>query len=378
MTVDATSRRTISSFRQLMFVSALAGGVLLTGTAPGVSLTAQQVASTPTLPAAVGLYNWIHTTADSEKSFPFYRDVLGINLTRSPFGGPAPAGAAPERIRPVPNTPPDQLLWDLTNTQGARFRNVFLHAPNTAFGLELSEFFDIPRETRQANPWDPGASSLNFDVRDLNSVLASVAAAAAPIVTLGNAPVDTPAGRTVLVRDPDGYLIRLTQASPSAIARATSAGPVVATTIGITVADTAKSLAYYRDLLGFEVRGTRAASTAELRVNGLSAGRLTETRTAIAGSDIEVVFSEFTLPAPEGSAGATPAARPFRWRIQDVGAPQFQMQVRGLDPLIERTKAAGYQFLSVGARPIQRAFGRFVFAIDPDGVLVEYVEPTAR
>jgi len=324
-------------------------------------------------PAAVGLYNWIHTTADSEMSFPFYRDVLGIPLARSPFAGPAPAGAPPERIRPVPNTPPDQLLWDLTNTQGARFRNVFTHAPNTPFGLELSEFFDIARETRQARPWDPGASSLIFHVRDLNAVVAALGSARAPIVTLGGAPVDTPDGRSLLVRDPDGYLVQVTQASAAQIASATADGQVVATRIGITVADTARSLRFYRDLLGFEVRGSRSATPDEVRLNGLAAGRINQTRTAIAGTGIEVVFSEYVLPADLAAD-----VRPFRWRIQDVGAPQFQMQVRGLDALIERTKAAGYGFLSVGARPIQRAFGRFVFAIDPDGVLVEYVEPSAR
>ena len=358
--------------RSALVGAVVAGTVLLAATARGTSVSAQQAAPS-TLPAAVGLYNWIHTTADGEKSFPFYREVLGIELTRGPFTGPAPANAPPERIRPVPTTPPDQLLWDLTNTQGARFRNVFMHAPNTPFGLELSEFLDIPRETRHANAWDPGASSLNFEVRDLNEVLAAATAAGAPIVTLGNAPVDTPAGRAVLVRDPDGYLIQLTQASPATIGAARSAGRVVAASIGITVSDTTRTLAFYRGLLGFDVRGTRVATDAELRLNGLSTGRLTQTRTAIAGTEIQVVFSEFTLPA-----GTTPAAVPFRWRIQDVGAPQFQLQVRSLDTLIEQTKRAGYQFLSVGARPIQRGFGRFVFAIDPDGVLVEYVEPTQR
>jgi hypothetical protein len=83
-----------------------------------------------------------------------------------------------------------------------------------------------------------------------------------------------------------------------------------------------------------------------------------------------VVFSDFELPA-----GVT--ARPFRWRIQDVGSPQFQLEVRGLDELLERTTAAGYRFLSVGARPIQRPFGRFVFLYDADSILVEYAEPAA-
>jgi catechol 2,3-dioxygenase-like lactoylglutathione lyase family enzyme len=66
---------------------------------------------------------------------------------------------------------------------------------------------------------------------------------------------------------------------------------------------------------------------------------------------------------------------PVRLRIQDPGSPQLQLRVRDLDPLIQQVQAAGYTFLSVGAKPIQRAFGRFVFAVDPNGVLVEFVHP---
>jgi catechol 2,3-dioxygenase-like lactoylglutathione lyase family enzyme len=105
----------------------------------------------------------------------------------------------------------------------------------------------------------------------------------------------------------------------------------------------------------------------------LAAGRLTQAVVSIPGADATLVLSEFFLPAP-GAQVATP----FEWRIQDVGAPQLQLEVAGLDALIERTTRAGYRFLSVGAKPIQRPFGRFVFAIDPDGVLVEFVEPASR
>ena len=47
------------------------------------------------------------------------------------------------------------------------------------------------------------------------------------------------------------------------------------------------------------------------------------------------------------------------------------------DGLLERTRAAGYRFLSTGGRPIQRPFGRFVFLLDADNLLVEYAEPAA-
>jgi catechol 2,3-dioxygenase-like lactoylglutathione lyase family enzyme len=334
--------------------------------APVAALSAQ--APDPQ-PAARGLYNWVHTTADAERAFEFYRDVLGVELAPSPFV-PSATNAPPEGIRPVAQAGSDALVWDLTNTHGSRFRTVFMRVANTPFGLELAEFFDIPRETRAANPWDPGASRLIFAVRDLDSIVAALAARGAPIVTLGGAPVDTPAGRAIVVRDPDGYLIELRQAAQAAIARVESVGPVIETSIGLTVADVRTALVFYEDLLGFEVRDSAPAVDAELRLNGLAGGAFAQTRTSIPRIGASVVLSEYELPT------GAPAAQPFRWRIQDVGAPQFQLEVAGLGALLERTTAAGYRFLSVGGKPIQRPFGRFVFAIDPDGVLVEYVEPT--
>ena len=317
-----------------------------------------------------GIFNWIRGTGDAERSFTFYRDVFGIELARSPFAGGASAGAPPEPIRPAAQAGSDPLVWDLTNTHGSRFRTVFMRAPNTPFGLELSEFFDIARADRAANPWDPGASAIVFSVRDLDAVAGRLKARGAPVVTLGGAPLTTPGGRAVLVRDPDGYLVEARQAPRAAVSRATAPGDVIETSIDITVAGSQRAREFYEKLLGFTVTGTRTASAIELRLHGLAGGRLTETAMTVPGTAVRIVLSEFTLPA-----GTTPPGRPFDWKLQDVGSPQFQLEVSGLDALIDRTKRAGYRFLSVDARPIQRAFGRFVFAIDPDGVLVEYVEP---
>ncbi len=318
-----------------------------------------------------GIYNWVHTTGDAERAFPFYRDVLGIELARSPFVGTPAADAAPERIRAKDTAGSDPLVWDLTNTHGSRFRTVFTHASNTPFGLELSEFFDIPRGERAPNPWDPGAAKLMFRVRDLAAVVAGLRARATPVVTLGGSPVDTPAGRSILVRDPDGSLVQLTQASSAEIAGAKSGGQIVATQIGISVADMKAALAFYLGLLGFDGGDSRRGTHAELRLNGLADGDLRQIATSIPGTDVMVILAGFSVPA-----GTT--AKPFDWRIQDVGAPQLQLEVIGLDALLERTKSAGYRFLSVGAKPIARPFGRFVFAIDPDGVLVEFVEPARQ
>ena len=320
-----------------------------------------------------GLYHWIHTTGDAEAAFAFYHDVFGIELTRSPFAGPVASDTPVPPIRPVSEARSDALVWDLTNTHGARFRTAFMHAPNTNFGLELSEFFDIARSERPANAWDPGGSMLIFAVRDLDTVVDRLREAGTPIVTLGGAPVQTQLGRAVLARDPDGYLVLARQATADEVAGAEAGGDIVATSIGLTVADTDRALEFYRDLLGFEVLETRRAEPATLRLLGLDGGALTQTITRIPGTDIEVSIAAFErLP----QTAAAPHA--YDWRLQDVGAPQFQLEVAGLDALLASTRAAGYEFLSVGGRPIERPFGRFVFAIDGDGILVEYVEPSGQ
>lgn len=321
-------------------------------------------------PAVRGLYHWVHSTGDAERAFAFYHDVLGIELTRSPFAGTAPANAPPPQIQPAASAGSDPLVWDLTDTKGSRFRTVFMHAPNTPFGLELSEFFDVPRGERHANPWDPGASVLEFAVRDLDGVVAAAKARGGSVVSVGGAPVKVPDGRAVVVRDPDGYLLRFVQASRAMIDAAVPA-EIVGTAIGITVADTRAALAFYRDLLGLDAQASLRGSLSELQSYGLDGGDLIETVVVIPGTRLFFVLLEFGVPK-----NAAPPV-PFHWRLQDVGSPQMQLQVSGLDTLIARTQAAGYRFLSVGAKPIQRPFGRFVFAIGPDSELVEFVEPAA-
>ena len=143
-------------------------------------------------PPVRGLYNWVHSTADAERAFAFYRDVLGLELAPSPF---IPNATAPEGIRPWSAVTPDEIIWNLTDTKGSRARTVFMRAPNTPFGLELSEFIEIPRNERAANPWDPGASRLIFTVRNFNAVVVKLRSRNAPVVTLGGGPVSARGAR---------------------------------------------------------------------------------------------------------------------------------------------------------------------------------------
>jgi catechol 2,3-dioxygenase-like lactoylglutathione lyase family enzyme len=318
-------------------------------------------------PVTQGLYNWIHTTGNADLAFPFYRDIFGFELEQSTFATVSD-NTPPPTIRSRDEARSDPLIWQLTNTEGSRARTVFMGTPGLGFGLELSEFLDIPREERLANPWDPGASFLVFEVNDFGEVLRRLEAANTPVVTTGGQPMRVGARDAILVRDPDGYLLMVTSNANANVNAGT--GMVSDIDIGLSVASTEDSLAFYRDLMQFEIGATSAMPDASLALFGLNTGRLLQTTTRVPNTGVDVLLWEFDVP------NGTPV-QPFAWRIQDVGAPQFQLQVRDLDGLILRTKAAGLDFLSVDAKPIQRPFGRFVFAKDPDGVLVEYVEPSS-
>jgi catechol 2,3-dioxygenase-like lactoylglutathione lyase family enzyme len=190
---------------------------MVCGQAPGL-------ADPPSTPAAsfaavTGIFNWIHSTADVDRGYAFYHEVFGLEMVNAPFGA-IPGAPPPNTIRSRAEAIADPIIGNLTNTNGARFRNVFMRLPGAEFGLELSEFNDIESKSVRPNFWDPGATSLILQVRDIEKVFAALGRAGAPVITLGAAPVDIRAqnrrARSILVRDPDGYLIQVIQAAQSA------------------------------------------------------------------------------------------------------------------------------------------------------------------
>ena len=301
--------------------------------------------------AVTGLFNWIHSTSDLDRGVAFYRGVFGLDLVNSPFAAAPAAPAAP--LRPRAEASSDPLVWDLTGTHGSRFRSAFMRLPGAAFGHELSEFTGIDQRTVRANIWDPGATMSIFHVRDIDRVVTALKEAGAEIITRGGAPVRVGGVRAVVARDPDGHLVQAVESATSGAA------------IGITVADLAATRRFYEDVLGFRLE-TPAGFEREARdLLGMTTGEYRVSAALVPGTSIRLELYEFRgLPKT-----------PVRWRFQDPGSPQFQFRVRSMDALLAASQRVGVPFVSAGQKPIQRAFGRFVFVTDPDGVFVEYVHP---
>lgn len=137
---------------------------------------------------------------------------------------------------------------------------------------------------------------------------------------------------------------------------------------GITVTNLERSLAFWRDVLGFEL-SHRAHQT----------GDLAHEITGVAGAEISIAV----LRAPGGHKielleYLAPAARKnFDPRPCDVGSVHIALTVDDLDAVLSAIAASGWkaagqtQTLTVGPN----AGKRVVYVRDPDGTTIEFMQP---
>jgi catechol 2,3-dioxygenase-like lactoylglutathione lyase family enzyme len=193
--------------------------------------------STPgAVPAAIGMLNYVHAVTDLDKTIAFYHDVFGLEIGRAPS------------LFPNPGVPA------LVNAPGVSLRMGTVKMPGAKFVLELTQFSGFERKAGQPLHTDPGAANIQLRVRDINGVFAAIKKSGAPIITASGMPVKIgPANgniRSLLVRDPDGFIIEVIQtpAAPDA-----PAGMVHGVGIGLTAANLDATRSFYHDMLGFEL-----------------------------------------------------------------------------------------------------------------------------
>src|ERR1700684_2240889 len=167
--------------------------------AVGFVASAQTESSDQAKPQIRSLSHATHAVEDLDTTLAFYRDVFGLNGMPQDFPNPA-----------VPL---------LTNAPGVTLRMSMMRLPG-AMQFELTHFKGVERKPAQARYTDPGAASIVFYVRDIDTVVANAKKANAPIVTEGGVPVEisTPKGkvRSIILRDPDGFFIQLIEEAPAA------------------------------------------------------------------------------------------------------------------------------------------------------------------
>jgi len=314
----------------------------------------------PQATPVVQLQNLAHTTESLDKTVPFYRDVLGLPVN----GARDPLAQQPQKL--------DDDMSKFTATKGMSFRGATFRIPNAPFGFELTEFTGGSRKAVHPNLQDIGSATLALQVRDINTVMVKVRASGATIVTIGGEPVN-PTGnpksnlREIVIRDPDGFYLELQQPDPLPASAANSTGDIMGASVQFSIDDSAKTVAFLRDAIGFNARPTGALGTNAVvaKLIGLEGSQWRITHGSIPGTTLDFGLIEYSsVPRARIQAGA-----------EDPGSPAFTMVVRDINAAVDQWTKAGGTVATTGGKAIVRANGAGnVFVRDVNGLMWELIQ----
>jgi catechol 2,3-dioxygenase-like lactoylglutathione lyase family enzyme len=319
--------------------------ILLAAVGLPVAAFAQQPAG-----QTMALSHAIHAVNDLDTTLAFYRDVFGIDGKAQDFANPA-----------VPL---------LTNAPGVTLRLSMVGLPGgTRF--EFTHFKGLERQPAEAKYTDPGAASLVFHVRDIDTLIAAAKKAHATIVTTGGAPVEikTAKGkaRSIVLRDPDGFFLQLIE---EAAAAGAPEGNVHGVSLAYTMEDTDATKRFYTGMMGIELAGS-------------SAFRKDAALAKLVGAPESVEFRKLTGTLPPGTAveftefRGVPRTK-FHLRVRDPGAPAMAIQVSNIEGMVAQMKAAGMNLISANGALVDFGNGvQNIFVEDPNGMNIELFERSA-
>ncbi len=326
---------------------ALAFGFVSVATAMAVVALAQTGSEEETKPRIRSLSHAIHAVGDLDTTLAFYRDVFGLTARLMIFQ------TRPFRCLPTPRSDAASPMMRL---------------PGSML-FELTHFKGLERKPARAAYTDPGAGSIVFYVRDLDTAVANAKKANAPIVTTGGMPVEmnTPRGkvRSIILRDPDGFFVQAIQEAP---APGAPEGNVHRVSLAYTIENVESTAKFYNGMLGLELTpaATFSKDPAILKLVGAPEGTEFRKLTGLLpGPPAYVEFTEFR---------GVPRNK-FHLRVRDPGAPAMAIQVINLNGMVAQMKAAGINLISANGQIVDFGGGTHnIFVEDPNGMNLELFE----
>jgi catechol 2,3-dioxygenase-like lactoylglutathione lyase family enzyme len=320
---------------------------------PPASYSPRETAPSPPKEAppahVIGIGNFSHIVANLDRSLTFYREGLGL-----------------EAMGPVRPFEANEAIMRAANVMGAQTRYVVLKVPGSTLGVELIEYSGIDRQPVQPRFQDPGAGNLTVSVRDLDLALAHLTKAGARVITIGGAPtVISGRARVVFLQDPDGFVIELNQ--PSQLPASTEHSEnVLGAGFETAVADTDKTVAFYRDLLGFHASVGASFNGDKLMADtaGTPGAQFRQSRLEAPDVSLPIGLIEFK--------GIN--RKSLSPRLQDPGMSMLQVMVRDLDTLLKTLKAGGAAIVSVDGEPVTMGPLRLAVVRDPNNLFLELIE----
>jgi catechol 2,3-dioxygenase-like lactoylglutathione lyase family enzyme len=292
---------------------------------------------------------------DLDAALAFYRDGLGLEVT----GSPGDASANP-------------ALRDMFGLPDARIRWAIARTPAAAGGVEMVEIAGAGGQALERRLEDPGAMCLVVTVRDLDGTLARLKERGAPIVTRSGAPVTIGGGtRIIVVEDPDGHFVELSQPAELPSTTAPASANVIGVRLRLAVADVEAATRLYRDELGLQARapvGDFGDNPAVLDALGLAGGQYRVGLQSVPGSGLMYDFVDFKGVQRDDVRG----------RIQDFGSTRVQLRVRDIEAAIAAFERFGGEVVSTGGKPLALPAGNATLKVaivrDPNNLFVVLIE----
>ena len=318
---------------------------------PDAAATYRKVGMQPApQPEIVGVGNFAHIVSSMEKSLEFYRDVLGLEVVvNQPFS-------------------PNPAIMKLGNTIGGQSRFLALKVPGSDMGIELIEYKDIERKPQHPKFVDPGAANMALRVRDINGVFEKLQKFGATILTKGGKPASIGAGGAYLfVQDPDGFVVELSQGTPPASSTVPASSNVFGGAFEATVADSATSVKFYKEMLGLDMTLGAAFNDNQVMADtaGAPGASFRQSGATIPGTTARITLIEFK----------NIARTPLKGRVQDPGTAILQLTVRDVTALTAKLKAAGVPVVTTGGVPVDLGNNlKIALVRSPDNLILELVQ----
>jgi len=170
----------------------------------------------------------------------------------------------------------------------------------------------------------------------------------------------------VVVRDPDGFFVELSQSAATPQTTAPASVNIVGSRFEIMIGDTERTVRLYKEVLGFAVQTDAAFLTlpALMSASGTHGAQIRSSTATIPGSSVAATFTEF-----KGIE-----RQPLRTRFQDPGTPVLQLRVRDIDTVTRAWRAAGGEVISTDGQPVDLGTIRIIVFRDPNNLMLEMIE----
>ena len=276
----------------------------------------------------LGVGNFIHVVGNLDRSIEFYHDALGLEMTGPP--GPRAFSA-------------NAIVSSLYDAPGVQSRVASFKIPDSVMAVEVVEFQGLNATPVRPRFFDPGAITLRLVVADLEAIKTRL------YRIKGLEWISASAAGSVVVSDPDGIFVELQQMR-------TGRGPNVPAVddakvrLGITVEDPKKTMAFYREALGF--------------TSGANGFATTKGRLLVPGDGFPVDF------ANPGYVDR----KPVHSAIHDPGSGVLRLRAGDFDSVVKALQAKGATIVSAGGEPVNLGRNRAVILRDRDNLFLQVLE----